>query len=227
MALPLSCSASPTFFSKFKVYLCSGLCTSCPVGAVRRWQDPRWVGGGSRYLSRSPPPHPVVLSARQKCNDPACRLKDSLHAHHPRDCLSYLRDWPVKALQELLQRHRVNFDTVPPAGAEATPGGNCRVMEQREEQGKLIDEACGKEACQGHAGLCESHYKEYLVSRINGHSLDPALLYTLEDMEVFLKRSGKQQAAQAQGETEAQYKARLLKVITTIPLGDKVPRIRK
>ncbi|XP_072125819.1 LOW QUALITY PROTEIN: E3 ubiquitin-protein ligase RNF31-like [Mobula birostris] len=164
---------------------------------------------------------------KKKCNDPACRLKDSLHAHHPRDCLSYLRDWPVTALQELLQKHGVNFDTVPPAGAEATPGGNCRVMEQREDHGKLIDEACGKEACQGHAGLCESHYKEYLVSRINGHSLDPAHLYTVEEMEVFLNRMGKQQAPQATTETEVQYKARLLNVITAIPLGDKVPRIRK
>lgn len=42
----------------------------------------------------------------QKCPDPNCRVKKSLHGHHPRDCLFYLRDWTAVRLQKLLQvRH--------------------------------------------------------------------------------------------------------------------------
>uniref|UniRef100_UPI00398E3CF7 E3 ubiquitin-protein ligase RNF31-like n=1 Tax=Pristiophorus japonicus TaxID=55135 RepID=UPI00398E3CF7 len=63
--------------------------------------------------------------AKNKCTDPVCLLRDALHAHHPRDCLSYLRDWPVDRLQALLQNHKVNFDKDPPTGAEPTPGGQC------------------------------------------------------------------------------------------------------
>ena len=43
------------------------------------------------------------LGFRQKCPDPNCRVKKSLHGHHPRDCLFYLRDWTALRLQKLLQ----------------------------------------------------------------------------------------------------------------------------
>ena len=48
-----------------------------------------------------------------------------LHAHHPRDCLFYLRDESVESLQKLLQDNNVKFDTEPPEGqvmAEARKG---------------------------------------------------------------------------------------------------------
>ena len=43
------------------------------------------------------------LGFHQKCPDPNCRVKKSLHGHHPRDCLFYLRDWSAVRLQKLLQ----------------------------------------------------------------------------------------------------------------------------
>lgn len=43
------------------------------------------------------------LDPLQKCPDPNCRVKKSLHGHHPRDCLFYLRDWDALRLQKLLQ----------------------------------------------------------------------------------------------------------------------------
>ncbi|XP_060677285.1 E3 ubiquitin-protein ligase RNF31-like isoform X2 [Hemiscyllium ocellatum] len=164
---------------------------------------------------------------KKKCTDPVCRLKETLHAHHPRDCLSYLRDWPVNKLQTLLQRNKVAFDTDPPIGAEPTPGGRCRVMEQREVGDSLTDAPCGAEAQDGHAGLCESHYKEYLVSRINSHSLDPAELFSEEELQRHLARCGRGQPPRASGEDEAAYRNRLYQAITSIPLGDKIPRVRK
>ena len=54
----------------------------------------------------------------------SCRNK-GLHAHHPRDCLFYLRDEGVDNLQKLLNDNNVEFDTEPPEGqvmAEAKKG---------------------------------------------------------------------------------------------------------
>lgn len=36
-----------------------------------------------------------------------------LHAHHPRDCLFYLRDRRVEELQQLLQENGIEYDTEP------------------------------------------------------------------------------------------------------------------
>ena len=39
-----------------------------------------------------------------------------MHAHHPRDCLFYLRDESVENLQKLLNDNDVEFDTELPEG---------------------------------------------------------------------------------------------------------------
>lgn len=43
----------------------------------------------------------------------SCATK-GLHAHHPRDCLFYLRDLEVKELQDFLKENKMEFDTEPP-----------------------------------------------------------------------------------------------------------------
>ena len=45
----------------------------------------------------------------------SCRNK-GLHAHHPRDCLFYLRDEEVNDLQKLLNDNKVEYDTEPHEG---------------------------------------------------------------------------------------------------------------
>ncbi|XP_019779705.1 E3 ubiquitin-protein ligase RNF31 isoform X2 [Tursiops truncatus] len=150
------------------------------------------------------------LGFRQKCPDPNCRVKKSLHGHHPRDCLFYLRDWTAPRLQKLLQDNNVMFNTEPPAGARAVPGGGCRVMEQKEVPNGFRDEACGKETPAGYAGLCQAHYKEYLVSLINAHSLDPASLYEVEELETAAERYLHVRPQPLPGEDAATYHARLL-----------------
>lgn len=64
----------------------------------------------------------------QKCPDPNCRVKKSLHGHHPRDCLFYLRDWRALRLQKLLQVR----------GGQ--PGWVCR-LPRREGAGPRIQQA--------------------------------------------------------------------------------------
>ncbi|XP_045863353.1 E3 ubiquitin-protein ligase RNF31 isoform X4 [Meles meles] len=166
--------------------------------------------------------------AKNKCPDPNCRVKKSLHGHHPRDCLFYLRDWTALRLQKLLQDNNVMFNTEPPAGARAVPGGGCRVMEQKEVPNGFRDEACGKETPAGHAGLCQAHYKEYLVSLINAHSLDPATLYEVEELETAVERYLHVRPQPMAGEDTAAYHAHLLqKLMEEVPLGHSIPRRRK
>lgn len=166
--------------------------------------------------------------AKNKCPDPNCKVKKSLHGHHPRDCLFYLRDWPAARLQKLLQDNNVMFNTEPPAGTRAVPGGGCRVMEQKEVPSGFRDEACGKETPPGYAGLCQAHYKEYLVSLINAHSLDPATLYEVEELETATVRYLHLTPQPVDGEDLPVYQARLLqKLREEVPLGQSIARRRK
>ncbi|XP_023680999.1 E3 ubiquitin-protein ligase RNF31-like isoform X1 [Paramormyrops kingsleyae] len=156
------------------------------------------------------------------CSVAQCSVS-GLHAHHPRDCLFYLRDWDPVQLQALLQKNGVEFNTDPPQGAQP---GQCGVMEQKDEGGQQLDLPCGAQCQAGHAGLCEKHYKEYLVSLINGHSLDPAPLFEKNDIVVACRRY---QVDERRGEVEDDntYCARLLKkLMDEVPIGDKVPRMK-
>ncbi|XP_073431467.1 E3 ubiquitin-protein ligase RNF31 [Dendrobates tinctorius] len=154
-----------------------------------------------------------TFHSKNKCTVPSCTIRMSLHAHHPRDCLFYLRDWEVSRLQQLLQMFNVAFNTDPPAGTQAGPGGGCRVMEQKETIDGLTDEACGKQTVHGYAGLCESHYKEYLVSQINDLALDPCILYDLEETITVCKRYLQKCPIREINEDDMTYKERLVKVL--------------
>ncbi|XP_053558336.1 LOW QUALITY PROTEIN: E3 ubiquitin-protein ligase RNF31 [Bombina bombina] len=162
---------------------------------------------------------------KNKCMVPSCTVKLSLHSHHPRDCLFYLRDWEVFRLQKLLQLSQVPFNTDPPAGTQVGPGGGCRVMEQKETLEGLMDEACGKVTTQGYAGLCESHYKEYLVSRINALSLDPCVLYDLNEAITVCQRYLPSPLPRDPNENDGSYRERLLRMlIAEVPLTVNLPR---
>ncbi|XP_069044132.1 E3 ubiquitin-protein ligase RNF31 isoform X2 [Lepisosteus oculatus] len=154
------------------------------------------------------------------CSVPQCSLT-GLHAHHPRDCFFYLRDWEPARLQALLQKNNVEFNTEPPPGSQA---GLCGVMEQKEEGVRFFDAPCGAQTQAGQAGLCEKHYREYLVSLINGHSLDPAPVYDLAELGAACRRY-QLDGVRGDAEDDGAYSARLLrKLMADVPLGDKVPR---
>ncbi|KAM9713320.1 E3 ubiquitin-protein ligase RNF31-like isoform 2-T3 [Menidia menidia] len=162
------------------------------------------------------------------CNNPyhktACKTArcsfNGLHAHHPRDCLFYLRDWDPPRLQALLQRSGVDYNTDPSNGTQADA---CGVMEQKDEAGQQVDSPCGGPTEPGQAGLCEKHYKEYLVSLINAHTLDPALLYEAQDLTRACERY-QVDTQRGDAEEDNAYHARLLKKLMEVPLGEKVPR---
>uniref|UniRef100_A0A3Q0SMN5 Uncharacterized protein n=1 Tax=Amphilophus citrinellus TaxID=61819 RepID=A0A3Q0SMN5_AMPCI len=147
---------------------------------------------------------------RTKCK-PECTY-NGMHAHHPRDCLFYLRDWEPARLQALLQvRLSCMF------------AYECGVMEQKDEGGQQVDSPCGTKTQPGQAGLCNKHYREYLVSLINAHSVDPALLYDLNEVIRACERY-QVDKQRGEGEDDNAYHARLLKKLMDVPLGEKVPR---
>lgn len=156
---------------------------------------------------------------KTNCKTGQCTF-NALHAHHPRDCLFYLRDWEPARLQDLLKRSGVDFNTEPSDDASAD---TCGVMEQKDEGDQQVDSPCGVQSQPGQAGLCEKHYREYLVSLINAHSLDPAVLYNAEELKWACKRCHVD-VARGEVEDEHAHHARLLKKLMEVPLGEKVPR---
>ncbi|XP_076602037.1 E3 ubiquitin-protein ligase RNF31 isoform X2 [Chaetodon auriga] len=162
------------------------------------------------------------------CNNPfhtTCAVDEcsvsGLHAHHPRDCLFYLRDWEPSRLQALLQTNGVAFNSEPPPGTQT---GLCGVIEQKDEGGQQPDSACGAQTQPGHAGLCEKHYREYLVSLINCHSIDPAPLYSSNELLLACKRYKVEDTRRDREDGFTYYSRLLKKLIVEVPLGDKVPR---
>ncbi|KAL7301634.1 hypothetical protein TKK_0005641 [Trichogramma kaykai] len=121
-----------------------------------------------------------------KCGvSPYC-AKLGLHAHHPRNCLFYLRDKEPQQLQKLLREHEVAYDTAGPSGPR-----RCRVQLQKETPAGMVDAVCGNDVPESHAGLCRVHYIEYLVGKIRRDLLEPLSLLTTDDLETLVLRAGK------------------------------------
>uniref|UniRef100_A0A3Q2XVI1 Ring finger protein 31 n=1 Tax=Hippocampus comes TaxID=109280 RepID=A0A3Q2XVI1_HIPCM len=151
---------------------------------------------------------------------PLCTVS-GLHAHHPRDCLFYLRDWEPSRLQALLENNDVAYNTEPPPGTQT---GLCGVIEQKDDGGQQPDSACGAQTQTGHAGLCEKHYREYLVSLINSNSIDPARLYSSNELLLACRRYKVEDARRDAEDAFNHYSRLLEKLMDEVPLGDKVPR---
>ncbi|EDO46475.1 predicted protein, partial [Nematostella vectensis] len=135
---------------------------------------------------------------------PHCAMR-GLHAHHPRDCLFYLRDRDPEELQQLLAENNVAFDTEE--GAAAAPG-HCRVMEQAEAGTE--DKECGRPTPDGYAGLCRMHYIEYLVERVNANLIDPVSIMTSDQLKLALEREDQAVPQKKETENNKNFRARLV-----------------
>lgn len=157
----------------------------------------------------------------EKCGwSPIC-AKLGLHAHHPRNCLFYLRDKDIAELQKLLEEKAVAFNKSPPVHWEETK--QCQVPEQKETSEGLKDDICGKEVEDGMAGLCRTHYVEYLGQLIFRHRIDPLPIFEVDELELVLKRANIRLPSRYKL-SDRQYQDALIKVIEAdVPL-DKVIR---
>uniref|UniRef100_T1JM07 RING-type domain-containing protein n=1 Tax=Strigamia maritima TaxID=126957 RepID=T1JM07_STRMM len=128
-----------------------------------------------------------------KCNFSTMCMKLGLHAHHPRNCLFYLRDKDPADLQKLLRENNIQFNIEPPplSAAALTDRAifKCQVMEQKDIKGfGLKDDVCGKDVEEGYAGLCRMHYIEYLGGFIVRSKIDPVSIFTEDDLELCIRR---------------------------------------
>ncbi len=62
--------------------------------------------------------------------------KKGLHAHHPRDCLFYLRDFDVKELQDFLTKKQEQFDVEPPKEQVKAAKKKQRMLKRAEAAGE-------------------------------------------------------------------------------------------
>ncbi|XP_076282019.1 linear Ubiquitin E3 ligase isoform X3 [Lasioglossum baleicum] len=120
-----------------------------------------------------------------KCTVSLYCAKLGLHAHHPRNCLFYLRDKEPAQLQQLLRDNGIEYDTEGPAGER-----KCKVQLQKETPTGVVDAVCNSDVVEGHAGLCRIHYIEYLVRKIRKSQLEPLPLLNVDDLETCVKRGG-------------------------------------
>ncbi len=98
-------------------------------------------------------------------------------------------------------------------------------MEQKDGPEGLTDANCGRETVR--SGLCEIHYKEYLVSKMNQNRIDPADGFNIESLRIILERNNLPAPARAENETEATYRERMLQEVKgNLPLEEKNPRDR-
>ncbi|XP_053981091.1 E3 ubiquitin-protein ligase lubel isoform X8 [Hylaeus volcanicus] len=149
-----------------------------------------------------------------KCSvSPYC-AKLGLHAHHPRNCLFYLRDKEPAQLQQLLKDNGIEYDTDGPAGER-----KCKVQLQKETPTGVVDAVCNSDVVEGHAGLCRQHYIEYLAGLILKGRLDPVAIFDLNDAKQELRRRGKVPPAKDQEMSERDYLEACIQVVRKeIPL---------
>uniref|UniRef100_A0A182PJP2 Uncharacterized protein n=1 Tax=Anopheles epiroticus TaxID=199890 RepID=A0A182PJP2_9DIPT len=159
---------------------------------------------------------PFMMGA--KCNvSPYC-AKLGLHAHHPRNCLFYLRDKEPRDLQNLLLMNNVQFDIEPSeqmkqelANGESTIM-KCPIPLQKETPAGLMDMICSADVPENHAGLCRPHYVEYLSFLVTHNNIDPINLLNADDLESIVRRANKRMPPRPYGMVDGIYREYLLQV---------------
>ncbi|XP_037712212.1 E3 ubiquitin-protein ligase lubel isoform X4 [Drosophila subpulchrella] len=167
---------------------------------------------------------PFMMGA--KCSvSPYC-AKLGLHAHHPRNCLFYLRDKIPMQLQFLLKEQKVKFDTEPvqlkdesSSSSKARAQARCPIPLQKETPQGLVDTVCNTEVPDKHAGMCRTHYVEYLAAKVAKAGIDPLPIFDLTDCVQELRRRGIALPERGPWDTDEIYKGMCSEVIKQhIPL---------
>ncbi|XP_033249192.1 titin isoform X6 [Drosophila miranda] len=167
---------------------------------------------------------PFMMGA--KCQVSSYCAKLGLHAHHPRNCLFYLRDKIPLQLQFLLKEQKVTFDTEPvqvqdelSSSTTARAMARCPIPLQKETPQGLVDTVCNTEVPDKHAGMCRTHYVEYLAAKVAKAGIDPLPIFDLTDCVQELRRRGIALPERGPWDTDEIYKTMCSEVIKQhIPL---------
>lgn len=137
----------------------------------------------------------------------ACQKK-GFHAHHPRNCFFYTRDYPLEHLVNLLREASVPMEDDLPADDQT-----CFIM--------LTGDDGDESKCPGKAhknGRCEQHYKEYLCALVIRKNVDTVSLMNTAQMKEELRKNNLSLPEFAEGTAEDVVRARLVQLIK-----DKLP----
>lgn len=135
-----------------------------------------------------------------------------LHAHHPRNCLFFLRDEDPSMLLKLLKENHIQHNM------KGLNQKTCEVMEQKETPSGLKDAPCGRAVEPNCSGLCKLHYMEYLVNLVNIHGLDPADVFSIDKLKLCLQREEVAVPPMKLREPEESYRKRLLAEVKKLPI---------
>lgn len=91
-------------------------------------------------------------------------------------------------------------------------------MEQKETPNGMKDDACGRAVVNNCAGLCKLHYVEYLVNLVNMNGLDPADIFSIEELKTCLRREDIDIPQKKPREPEDSYRKTLLAEVKKLPL---------
>lgn len=75
----------------------------------------------------------------------------------------------------------------------------------------FVDGTCDDDVLPNQAGICEKHFKEYLVQLLNVNKIDPISIFDLEQCKAELRRHSI--AVPADMQDKIQYKNTLIEII--------------
>nr|XP_036226343.1 E3 ubiquitin-protein ligase lubel isoform X4 [Bactrocera oleae] len=169
---------------------------------------------------------PFMMGA--KCTISSYCAKLGLHSHHPRNCLFYLRDKLPIQLQMLLKRYNIQYDEDPvelpdnhveDASTSTPKVPRCPIPLQKETPTGLVDTVCSGEVPDKHAGMCRTHYVEYLTAKVAKARIDPLPIFDLTDCVQELRRRDIRLPERGPWDTDEIYKGMCSEVIKkNIPL---------
>ncbi|XP_039949978.1 E3 ubiquitin-protein ligase lubel isoform X4 [Bactrocera tryoni] len=169
---------------------------------------------------------PFMMGA--KCTISSYCAKLGLHAHHPRNCLFYLRDKLPIQLQMLLKQNNIQYDEDPTElsgnhvedASTSTPKvPRCPIPLQKETPTGMVDTVCSGEVPDKHAGMCRTHYVEYLTAKVAKARIDPLPIFDLTDCVQELRRRDIRLPERGPWDTDEIYKGMCSEVIKkNIPL---------
>ncbi|XP_054722576.1 uncharacterized protein LOC129232456 [Uloborus diversus] len=145
------------------------------------------------------------------CANEVCDSR-GIHIHHQSNCLFFLRDKDISDLQMLLEEESVSYLTIPPKNQIVK--SRCQVREQKHIHGAIAEDRCGRDIEPYCAGLCRTHYLEYLAELMRKHRVDPLSIMTIQDLQLMLRKARITVPEKVKGETEDDYYDRLVKYVS-------------
>ncbi|GIX67345.1 RBR-type E3 ubiquitin transferase [Caerostris darwini] len=146
------------------------------------------------------------------CGNKSCESR-GMHAHHPYNCLFFLRDVEMSDIQMILEEESVSYLTIPPK--DQIVKSRCQIREQKHVHGCLSEERCGRDIVPYCAGLCRTHYYEYLAELLKKNKINYLSIMTTQDLQFLLRKSRVLIPDKVKGETNDEYYKRLTKIVSS------------